>query len=294
METRDGLQTSLLGSPMPPTMSITLSTGLWSSCIPSFGSVGGGLHPTCSYSCFDSWNPNFPSAGPWLDGNRMGPCALLSEPHKALPSLCGSMHSLSRILMQGPSHQSAGAQAREGRDRVCWEPLQPLAPLSPQKHSDDFEMTSFWLANTCRLLHCLKQYSGDEVSDQVTRWSAPLQEHPLCSTSKRTAHGRAGLLCPDRVLQVQMPLDLQIRSSPLVVPWERPLGSSGWVCYPGPRRERQNTDGPHRTQLRGMNNDTGSLCIIAEKPLIPSQVSCCPFLCLTPPPCPLAALGTNS
>lgn len=32
-----------------------------------------------------------------------------------------------------------------------------------QKNNDDFEMTSFWLANTSRLLHCLKQYSGDEV-----------------------------------------------------------------------------------------------------------------------------------
>ncbi|KAM6289520.1 unconventional myosin-Vb-like [Aegotheles albertisi] len=30
-----------------------------------------------------------------------------------------------------------------------------------KKHNDDFQMTSFWLANTCRLLHCLKQYSGD-------------------------------------------------------------------------------------------------------------------------------------
>lgn len=30
--------------------------------------------------------------------------------------------------------------------------------------NDDFEMTSFWLANTSRLLHCLKQYSGDEVT----------------------------------------------------------------------------------------------------------------------------------
>ncbi|XP_061209556.1 unconventional myosin-Vb isoform X2 [Neopsephotus bourkii] len=30
-----------------------------------------------------------------------------------------------------------------------------------KKHSHDFEMTSFWLANTRRLLHCLKQYSGD-------------------------------------------------------------------------------------------------------------------------------------
>lgn len=38
-----------------------------------------------------------------------------------------------------------------------------------QKNSDDFEMTSFWLANTSRLLHCLKQYSGDEVRKQSTQ-----------------------------------------------------------------------------------------------------------------------------
>ncbi|XP_039767426.1 unconventional myosin-Vb isoform X2 [Ornithorhynchus anatinus] len=31
-----------------------------------------------------------------------------------------------------------------------------------KKHHEDFEMTSFWLSNACRLLHCLKQYSGDE------------------------------------------------------------------------------------------------------------------------------------
>lgn len=37
-------------------------------------------------------------------------------------------------------------------------------PVFSQKHNDDFEMTTFWLSNTCRLLHCLKQYSGDEVS----------------------------------------------------------------------------------------------------------------------------------
>ncbi|KAF7646768.1 hypothetical protein LDENG_00182810 [Lucifuga dentata] len=32
-----------------------------------------------------------------------------------------------------------------------------------KKRGDDFELVSFWLANTCRLLHCLKQYSGEEV-----------------------------------------------------------------------------------------------------------------------------------
>ncbi|XP_053721073.1 unconventional myosin-Va isoform X1 [Synchiropus splendidus] len=30
-----------------------------------------------------------------------------------------------------------------------------------KKRGDDFESVSFWLANTCRFLHCLKQYSGD-------------------------------------------------------------------------------------------------------------------------------------
>lgn len=43
-----------------------------------------------------------------------------------------------------------------------------------QKHNDDFEMTSFWLSNTCRFLHCLKQYSGDEVrSEQSAPQWAP-------------------------------------------------------------------------------------------------------------------------
>ncbi|XP_047451956.1 unconventional myosin-Va-like isoform X2 [Mugil cephalus] len=31
-----------------------------------------------------------------------------------------------------------------------------------KRRGDDYEVVSFWLANTCRLMHCLKQYSGDE------------------------------------------------------------------------------------------------------------------------------------
>lgn len=47
--------------------------------------------------------------------------------------------------------------------------LTPVCPPSShQKRGDDFETVSFWLANTCRFLHCLKQYSGDEVSDTAT------------------------------------------------------------------------------------------------------------------------------
>lgn len=46
-----------------------------------------------------------------------------------------------------------------------------------KKHSDDFEMTSFWLSNTCRLLHCLKQYSGDQGF--MTQNTAKQNEHCL-------------------------------------------------------------------------------------------------------------------
>ncbi|XP_036972614.1 unconventional myosin-Vb isoform X2 [Acanthopagrus latus] len=46
-----------------------------------------------------------------------------------------------------------------------------------QKNNDDFEMTSFWLANTSRLLHCLKQYSGDEAF--MTQNTSKQNEHCL-------------------------------------------------------------------------------------------------------------------
>ncbi|CAL9696916.1 unnamed protein product [Knipowitschia caucasica] len=32
-----------------------------------------------------------------------------------------------------------------------------------KKRGSDFEIVSFWLSNTCRLLHCLKQYSGETI-----------------------------------------------------------------------------------------------------------------------------------
>ncbi|XP_077441918.1 unconventional myosin-Vb isoform X2 [Vanacampus margaritifer] len=45
------------------------------------------------------------------------------------------------------------------------------------KRNEDFETTSFWLANTSRLLHCLKQYSGDEAF--MVQNSSKQNEHCL-------------------------------------------------------------------------------------------------------------------
>ncbi|XP_029942894.1 unconventional myosin-Vb-like [Salarias fasciatus] len=46
-----------------------------------------------------------------------------------------------------------------------------------KRNSEDFQMTSFWLANTSRLLHCLKQYSGEEAF--MTQNSAQQNQHSL-------------------------------------------------------------------------------------------------------------------
>ncbi|XP_039989596.1 unconventional myosin-Va-like [Xiphias gladius] len=46
-----------------------------------------------------------------------------------------------------------------------------------KRRGNDFEIVSFWLANTCRLMHCLKQYSGDEVF--MTHNTARQNEHCL-------------------------------------------------------------------------------------------------------------------
>ncbi|XP_035995762.1 unconventional myosin-Vb isoform X2 [Fundulus heteroclitus] len=46
-----------------------------------------------------------------------------------------------------------------------------------KRNNDDFEMMSFWLANTSRLLHCLKQYSGEEAF--MTQNTAKQNEHCL-------------------------------------------------------------------------------------------------------------------
>ncbi|XP_042351953.1 unconventional myosin-Va-like [Plectropomus leopardus] len=48
-----------------------------------------------------------------------------------------------------------------------------------KRRGSDFEVVSFWLANTCRLMHCLKQYSGDE--DFIKYNTAKQNEHCLAN-----------------------------------------------------------------------------------------------------------------
>ena len=41
-----------------------------------------------------------------------------------------------------------------------------IVPLHQQKNPNNLDILAFWLANTSRLLHDMKQYSGDRVSGQ--------------------------------------------------------------------------------------------------------------------------------
>uniref|UniRef100_A0A8B9CSC2 Myosin VB n=1 Tax=Anser brachyrhynchus TaxID=132585 RepID=A0A8B9CSC2_9AVES len=57
-----------------------------------------------------------------------------------------------------------------------------------KRHNDDFEMTSFWLANTCRLLHCLKQYSGDGWNNKTRCLNLLPQGFMTQNTPKQNEH----------------------------------------------------------------------------------------------------------
>ncbi|XP_074534427.1 unconventional myosin-Va-like isoform X2 [Halichoeres trimaculatus] len=54
-----------------------------------------------------------------------------------------------------------------------------------KRRGNDFEVVSFWLANTSRLMHCLKQYSGDEV---VTKQNTPKQNEQCLTNFELTEY----------------------------------------------------------------------------------------------------------
>ncbi|KAM9265441.1 unconventional myosin-Vb-like [Morus bassanus] len=60
------------------------------------------------------------------------------------------------------------------------------------KHSDDFDMVALWLANTCRLLNCLRQYSQDESYWQGN--TARQNEHRLQNVDPQSSCCSLGAL----------------------------------------------------------------------------------------------------
>uniref|UniRef100_A0A674G8C3 Myosin VB n=1 Tax=Taeniopygia guttata TaxID=59729 RepID=A0A674G8C3_TAEGU len=114
-----------------------------------------------------------------------------------------------------------------------------------KKHQDDFEMTSFWLANMCRLLHCLKQYSGEECF--MTQNTAKQNEHCLKNfdlTEYRQVLGQLsiqiyqqlikiarGILHPMIVSAVLENESIQGLSSVKTVGYRKYSSNAGDICY---------------------------------------------------------------
>uniref|UniRef100_A0A674HNA2 Myosin VB n=1 Tax=Taeniopygia guttata TaxID=59729 RepID=A0A674HNA2_TAEGU len=112
-------------------------------------------------------------------------------------------------------------------------------------HQDDFEMTSFWLANMCRLLHCLKQYSGEECF--MTQNTAKQNEHCLKNfdlTEYRQVLGQLsiqiyqqlikiarGILHPMIVSAVLENESIQGLSSVKTVGYRKYSSNAGDICY---------------------------------------------------------------
>lgn len=81
----------------------------------------------------------------------------INDDQKVEALLTSTINSIKKVLKVSVRHTSTSLI-------INTRPLiKDTCSCCLQKNNDDFEMTSFWLANTSRLLHCLKQYSGDEV-----------------------------------------------------------------------------------------------------------------------------------
>lgn len=100
-----------------------------------------------------------------------GGIAITAQQRLALLGLESRLGTLGCQGMLGNTG-NAGRERHWGHMSANGRPSASAVLFLSQKHNDDFEMTSFWLSNTCRFLHCLKQYSGDEVrSGQSTpKW----------------------------------------------------------------------------------------------------------------------------
>ncbi|XP_075467388.1 unconventional myosin-Vb-like isoform X2 [Ascaphus truei] len=83
-----------------------------------------------------------------------------------------------------------------------------------KEHSCDFELLSFWLSNTVRLMHCIKQYSGDRVTSQEN--SADQNRHCLRNFDLSSHWQSLESLCA-RIYQ-QLVRAAERRLQPMIIP----------------------------------------------------------------------------
>uniref|UniRef100_A0A8C0BN44 Dilute domain-containing protein n=1 Tax=Buteo japonicus TaxID=224669 RepID=A0A8C0BN44_9AVES len=107
-----------------------------------------------------------------------------------------------------------------------------------KKHSDDFDVVALWLANTCRLLNCLRQYSQDEGN------TVRQNEHRLQNVDPQSSCCSLGALAVQ--LYQQLIRTAEKRLKPMIVAAmleSEPIQGLSSSCPPGHRRSLQPVHG---------------------------------------------------
>ncbi|XP_032059649.1 unconventional myosin-Vb-like [Aythya fuligula] len=104
-----------------------------------------------------------------------------------------------------------------------------------KKHSDDFEVVALWLANTCQLLNCLRQYGRDESCSQgnTARQSTHCLQHLDLQSAGRSLGALAVQLYQQLIRTAEKRLKPMIVSAMLESETIQGLASS---CPPGLHR----------------------------------------------------------
>ncbi|PKK18560.1 unconventional myosin-Vb-like [Columba livia] len=101
-----------------------------------------------------------------------------------------------------------------------------------KKHSDDFDVVALWLANTCRLQNCLRQYSQDESYWQGN--TAQQNEHRLQNVDPQSCCRSLGALAVQ--LYQQLIRTAEKRLKPMIVAAmleSEPIQGLSSSCPPG-------------------------------------------------------------
>ncbi|XP_009945340.1 PREDICTED: unconventional myosin-Vb-like [Leptosomus discolor] len=104
-----------------------------------------------------------------------------------------------------------------------------------KKHSGDFDMVALWLANTCRLLNCLRQYSQDESYCQGN--TARQNEHRLQNLDPQNSCRSLGALAVQLYQQLIRTAEKHLKPMIVAAMLEsEPIQGLSSSCPPGHRR----------------------------------------------------------
>uniref|UniRef100_A0A663MLP7 Dilute domain-containing protein n=1 Tax=Athene cunicularia TaxID=194338 RepID=A0A663MLP7_ATHCN len=120
-----------------------------------------------------------------------------------------------------------------------------------KKHSDDFNTVALWLANTCRLLNCLRQYGQDEGN------TAQQNEHRLRNVDPQSSCHSLGALAVQLYQQLIRTAEKRLRPMIVAAMLEsEPIQGLSSSCPPGRRRS---STAPAHT-LPELLQQLGSFC----------------------------------